>query len=131
MGRVEAKQQELLPGRNGPGFIFSKIPGARRGVPRRPGRAPWHRPCTSLGPASGTETYATRSLRRPLEPIALGRSLGRKMSKEEHVTMNNSSDAVPDVSLEVFSTCAQSSDGDRETYVRRVADVARWSEQAG
>src|SRR2546425_7754792 len=45
--------------------------------------------------------------------------------------MNNSSDAVPDVSLEVFSTCAQSSDGDRETYVRRVADVARWSEQAG
>jgi len=33
--------------------------------------------------------------------------------------------------LEVFSTCTQSSDGDQESYVRRVADVARWSEQAG
>src|SRR2546426_7593721 len=77
------------------------MPGARRGVARQPGRAPWHRPCTSHGPASGTETYATRSFRRPLEPIALGRSVGREKSRQEHVTMNNSSDAVPDVSLEV------------------------------
>src|SRR2546426_4708304 len=45
--------------------------------------------------------------------------------------MNNSSDAVPDVSLEVFSTCAQASDGDRGPYVRRGAVVARGSEQAG
>src|SRR6266516_760513 len=113
------------------GFHLREMPGARRGVPRQPGRAPWHRPCTSLGPARGTETYATRSFRRPLEPIALGRSVGREKSREEHVTMNTSSDAVPDVSLEVFSTCAQSSDGDRESYVRRVADVARWSERVG
>ena len=40
-------------------------------------------------------------------------------------------DGVADVTLEVFSTCAQSSDGDRETYAQRVADVARWSERAG
>ena len=37
----------------------------------------------------------------------------------------------PDVSLELFATCAQSSDGDRATYSQRVADVARWSEGAG
>src|SRR5436309_214150 len=36
-----------------------------------------------------------------------------------------------EVSDEVFSTCVQSSDGDTETYLQRVADVARWSEQAG
>jgi alkanesulfonate monooxygenase len=35
------------------------------------------------------------------------------------------------MSLELFATCAQSSDGDRGTYARRVADVARWSERAG
>jgi alkanesulfonate monooxygenase len=38
---------------------------------------------------------------------------------------------LPEVSLDVFSTCAQSCDGDRETYVQRVANVARWSERAG
>ena len=37
----------------------------------------------------------------------------------------------PYVNLEVFSTCPQSSDGERESYVQRVADVARWSERAG
>jgi alkanesulfonate monooxygenase len=35
------------------------------------------------------------------------------------------------MTIEVFSTCAQSSDGDQAGYVQRVADVARWSEQAG
>jgi len=35
------------------------------------------------------------------------------------------------MSLEIFSTCPQSSDGDCETYAQRVADVARWSERAG
>ncbi|TMI98613.1 MAG: LLM class flavin-dependent oxidoreductase [Bacillati bacterium ANGP1] len=39
--------------------------------------------------------------------------------------------ASTDVGLEVFSTCPQSSDGDRETYLQRVVDVARWSERAG
>lgn len=34
-------------------------------------------------------------------------------------------------SLEMFSTCPQSCEGDRETYTQRVADVARWSEAAG
>lgn len=38
---------------------------------------------------------------------------------------------VPDVSLEVFATCPQSSDGDGEAYVQRVVDAARWSERAG
>ncbi|MBI3668704.1 MAG: LLM class flavin-dependent oxidoreductase [Acidobacteria bacterium] len=33
--------------------------------------------------------------------------------------------------VEIFSTCPQSSDADRETYLRRVVDVARWSEDAG
>src|SRR5688572_3339607 len=46
-------------------------------------------------------------------------------------SMSNGLDGLTDVRLEVFSTCAQSSDGDQEAYVRRVADVARWSEQAG
>src|SRR2546426_10025710 len=45
--------------------------------------------------------------------------------------MKNGLDGMTDVSLEVFSTCPQSRDGDRETYVQRVADVARWSERAG
>jgi alkanesulfonate monooxygenase len=45
--------------------------------------------------------------------------------------MSNGLDGLTDVRLEVFSTCAQSSDGGPEAYVQRVADVARWSEQAG
>src|SRR5438046_1636138 len=45
--------------------------------------------------------------------------------------MSKSVDRSTDVSLEVFSTCTQSTDGDREAYVQRVADVARWSERAG
>src|SRR5260370_7670432 len=45
--------------------------------------------------------------------------------------MRNGLSGVTDASLEVFSTCPQSSDGDREGYVQRVADVARWSERAG
>jgi alkanesulfonate monooxygenase len=45
--------------------------------------------------------------------------------------MGNGLDGQTDVALEVFSTCAQSSDGDQAGYVQRVADVARWSEQAG
>ncbi len=35
------------------------------------------------------------------------------------------------MSLELFSTCPQSCDGDPRSYPQRVADVARWSEQAG
>ena len=33
--------------------------------------------------------------------------------------------------LEIFSTCPQSSGVNQETYLRNVADVARWSERAG
>ena len=33
--------------------------------------------------------------------------------------------------LEIFATCPQSADWDRETYARRVIDVARWSERRG
>ena len=40
-------------------------------------------------------------------------------------------DGLADVGLEVFSTCAQSSEGDPEAYAQHVADVARWSERAG
>jgi len=39
--------------------------------------------------------------------------------------MNSGLDGATDVSLEVLSTCPQSSDGDREAYVQRVADAAR------
>jgi len=35
------------------------------------------------------------------------------------------------VSVEVFSTCPQSSQVDTKSYLRQVADVARWSEEAG
>jgi alkanesulfonate monooxygenase len=34
-------------------------------------------------------------------------------------------------SIEVFSTCSQSKDVDRSLYLQNVADVARWSEEAG
>jgi alkanesulfonate monooxygenase len=33
--------------------------------------------------------------------------------------------------IEVFSTCPQSKDVEREEYLRRVADIARWSENSG
>lgn len=33
--------------------------------------------------------------------------------------------------IEVFSTCPQSKDVDRDEYLSRVADIARWSERAG
>lgn len=45
--------------------------------------------------------------------------------------MSSALDGPTDMGLELFSTCVQSSDGDAETYHQRVADVARWSEQAG
>jgi len=45
--------------------------------------------------------------------------------------MSRGVDGLSDVSLEVFSTCAQSSEGHPDSYRQRVADVARWSEQAG
>src|SRR5437773_788125 len=45
--------------------------------------------------------------------------------------MSKSVDSSTDVGLEVFSTCTQSTDGNPEAYAQRVADVARWSEQAG
>ncbi len=33
--------------------------------------------------------------------------------------------------VEIFGTCPQSSGANRETYLRNVADVARWSEESG
>src|SRR5512145_693756 len=33
--------------------------------------------------------------------------------------------------VQVFSTCPQSKDVPRDEYLQRVADVARWSEEAG
>ncbi len=45
--------------------------------------------------------------------------------------MNGGLDGTSEMTLEVFSTCPQSSDGDRDTYGQRVADVARWSERTG
>jgi alkanesulfonate monooxygenase len=33
--------------------------------------------------------------------------------------------------LEIFSTCPQSAGADRAQYVAQIADVARWSEEAG
>ena len=38
---------------------------------------------------------------------------------------------LPQDAIEVFSTCPPSSGGDPREYARRVADVARWSEEAG
>jgi len=37
----------------------------------------------------------------------------------------------PEMPVELFSTCPASSDVDRGAYLRRVADVARWSERHG
>jgi alkanesulfonate monooxygenase len=39
--------------------------------------------------------------------------------------------SLPQDAIEVFSTCPPSSGGDPRDYARRVADVARWSEEAG
>lgn len=38
---------------------------------------------------------------------------------------------IPDTGVEIFSTCPQSSQSDSRSYLRQVADVARWSEEAG
>ncbi len=35
------------------------------------------------------------------------------------------------VAIKLYSTCPQSTDVDRDAYARRVAEVARWSEEAG
>jgi alkanesulfonate monooxygenase len=39
--------------------------------------------------------------------------------------------AIDRTSVEVFSTCPQSKDVDQAAYLKRVADVARWSDEAG
>src|SRR6266550_2120033 len=57
--------------------------------------------------------------------------LDPKAVRQRGASMSGGVDRVTDASLEVFSTCVQSCDGDPETYAQRVADVARWSEQAG
>src|SRR5437016_14619106 len=57
------------------------------------------------------------------------RSRGKAEGSEQ--SMSKSVDSSTDVGLEVFSTCTQSTDGNPEAYAQRVADVARWSEQAG
>src|SRR5437016_1687422 len=57
------------------------------------------------------------------------RSRGKAERSEQ--SMSKSVDSSTDVGLEVFSTCTQSTDGNPEAYAQRVADVARWSEQAG
>jgi alkanesulfonate monooxygenase len=36
-----------------------------------------------------------------------------------------------EMSIEVFSTCSQSKDMDKKLYLQNIADVARWSEEAG
>src|SRR5881398_2534177 len=51
--------------------------------------------------------------------------------RQRGASMSSGVDRLTDVSLEVFSTCVQSSEGDPETYIQRVTDVARWSEAAG
>ena len=35
------------------------------------------------------------------------------------------------VDVEIFSTCPQSKDVEQAEYLKRVADVARWSDEAG
>lgn len=43
----------------------------------------------------------------------------------------NIHEQASDVGVEVFSTCPQSSQSDRQSYLRQIIDVARWSEEAG
>ena len=40
-------------------------------------------------------------------------------------------DRFPGAAVQIFSTCPQSKDVPRERYLQEVADVARWSEEAG
>src|SRR5438034_2483330 len=68
---------------------------------------------------------------RRVGPRVCGRDEGPSPRTERSESVNNGLDGAADVTLDLFATCAQSSDGDRETYVRRVADVARWSERVG
>ncbi len=44
---------------------------------------------------------------------------------------NNNSEHTSEMKVEIFSTCPQSSQADSRSYLRQVADVARWSEKAG
>src|SRR2546426_9231434 len=82
----------------------------------------WHRPCT--GPPGERGSNAC--------PDRVGAFLrSRREAERSEQSMSNGLDGPTDVGLEVFSTCTQSSDGNHEAYVQRVADVARWSERAG
>jgi alkanesulfonate monooxygenase len=38
---------------------------------------------------------------------------------------------APEMEIEVFSTCPQSSQTEKQSYLRRVIDVAKWSEETG
>lgn len=48
-----------------------------------------------------------------------------------HSTTGSALAQSKEVSFEVFSTCSQSKDVDKSLYLQNVADVARWSEEAG
>src|SRR2546422_8549991 len=91
---------------------------------RRSSRVPMRAPGPLLTKPSHTLRGRTRQVwwHRPcIGPHQKGAS----------TNMHNGMDGPTDVGLEVFSTCTQSTDGNPEAYVQRVADVARWSEQAG
>src|SRR5207247_221786 len=64
-------------------------------------------------------------------PRVCARDEGPSPRTARSESVNNGLDGAADVTLDLFAPCAKSSDGDRETYVRRVADVARWSERFG
>src|SRR5437870_1431804 len=91
---------------------------------RRSSRVPMRAPGPLLTKPSHTLRGRTRQVwwHRPcIGPHQKGAS----------TNMHNGMDGPTDVGLEVYSTCTQSTDGNPEAYVQRVADVARWSEQAG
>src|SRR5437773_11400048 len=87
-------------------------------------------PCVEAKPHA---LWRDRSRRLPHQDFALVAPPMHMTAgvSQRGASMSSGVDRLTDVSLEVFSTCVQSSDGDPETYVQRVADVARWSEQAG
>src|SRR5207249_6001479 len=83
-----------------------------------------HQACSDAG---SRPAAPPRSLVAPPMHMTAGElGLDPTAVRQRGASMSSGVDRLTDVSLEVFSTCVQSSEGDPETYVQRVADVARW-----
>lgn len=68
---------------------------------------------------------------RPQRPAAPPRWSLRMRQTSANSNLASTQERPERNSIEVFSTCSQSKDVDKSLYLQNVADVARWSEEAG